>query len=245
MILKKKYSQLEEFYFAYPKLRSTTTDWLPADSEERFDKNMRDPETNKELSRLGWRNNSIAYKFNAQGFRSDDFVGPGHSIMFLGCSHTIGIGMGWENTFSKIIADKLKLKCFNLGKGGGSFDSCFRFASHWIDALYPKIVVLVEPKKDRKEICTSDGFKNYLPKDVYHGTSTEDHDNFYKDWVMAGINGELQRERNLLSVKYLSEKANAKFISLSPGAVDGEARDLMHGGKIWHSLTANQILAQI
>ena len=70
MILKKKYSQLEEFYFAYPKLRSTTTDWLPADSEERFDKNIRDPETNKELSRLNWSNNSIAYKFNSQGFRS-------------------------------------------------------------------------------------------------------------------------------------------------------------------------------
>ena len=62
---------------------------------------------------------------------------------------------------------------------------------------------------------------------------------------MAGINGELQRERHLLSVKYLSEKANAKFISLSPGAVDGEARDLMHGGKNWHLYTANQILAKI
>ena len=153
--------------------------------------------------------------------------------------------MVWENTFSKIIADKLKLKCFNLGKGGGSFDSCFRFASHWIDALHPKIVVLLEPKKDRKEICTSDGFKNYLPKDHYHGTSTEDHDNFYKDWVMAGINGDLQRQRNILSIEYLSEKANAKFISLSPGMVDGEARDLMHGGTTWHSLTANQILAEI
>jgi hypothetical protein len=229
-------------YVAYPSFKGQELKWLLMDTEELFDKNMSNDKIRKELNDLNWTKDSITYKFNDQGFRSEEFDSSGNSIVFLGCSYTVGIGVQWEDTFSKIVSDDLKLKCFNLGIGAGSMDSCFRFAIYWLEKLKPKIVVLLEPNKDRKEIKIS--------KHTYRNESPGHHlyKNFYKDWILEEQNMNLLREKNFLAIKYLSNKINTKFISMTIGAgagPDGKARDLTHSGPDWHSIKARYILKEI
>ena len=228
-------------YVAYPSLKGLELKWLAMDTENRFDKNMSNDKTRKELNDLNWTKDSITYKFNNQGFRSEEFDSSGNNIAFLGCSYTVGIGVQWEDTFSKIVSDNLKLKCFNLGVGAGSMDSCFRFAIYWLEKIKPKIVVLLEPDKYRKEIKTS----------TYTNISTSNiiYENFYKDWILEEQNANLLKEKNFLAIKYLSNKINTKFISVSirDGTVpapDEKARDLIHGGANWHNITARNILKE-
>ena len=228
-------------YVAYPSSKGLELKWLAMDTENRFDKNMSNDKARKKLNDLNWTKDSITYKFNNQGFRSEEFDSSGNNIVFLGASDTVGIGVQWEDTFSKIVSDNLKLKCFNLGVGAGSMDSCFRFAIYWLEKIKPKIVVLLEPDKYRKEIKTS----------TYTNISTSNiiYENFYKDWILEEQNANLLKEKNFLAIKYLSNKINTKFISVSirdgtVSAPDEKARDLIHGGANWHNITARNILKE-
>jgi len=230
-------------YVAYPFSKGQELKWLTTDTEKLFDKNMSNDKTRKKLNDLNWTKDSITYKFNDQGFRSEEFDSSGNSIVFLGCSFTVGIGVQWEDTFSKIVSDDLKLKCFNLGVGSGSMDSCFRFAIYWLEKLKPKIVVLLEPDKHRKEIKIS--------KHTYRNEMSNHHiyKKFYKDWILEEQNMNLLREKNFLAIKYLSNKINTKFISMTFGAdgqnTDRKARDLAHSGPDWHSIKARYLLKEI
>ena len=225
-------------YVAYPSLKGQELKWLSKDTEELFDENMSNDKQRLRLEKFGWTKDSITYKFNDQGFRSDEFDSSGNGIVFLGCSFTVGIGVPWENTFCKIVSDDLKLKCFNLGLGGGSMDSCFRFASYWLEKLKPKIVVLLEPNKDRKEIKKHGRYRTEMA--VNHT-----YKDFYKDWISEEQNSNLSREKNFLAIKYLTNKINTKFISFFSDSQDGEARDFAHGGINWHSIKARYILNEI
>ena len=229
-------------YVAYPSFKGQELKWLPMDTEELFDKNMSNDKTRKELNDLNWTKDSITYKFNNQGFRSEEFDSSGNNIVFLGCSYTVGIGVQWEDTFCKIVSNNLKLTCCNLGVGAGSMDSCFRFAIYWLEKLKPKIVVLLEPNKDRKEIKI-----NHI---TYNNETPGHHlyKNFYKDWISEEQNMNLLREKNFLAIKYLSNKINTKFIPMTLGAdprPDNKARDLAHSGPDWHSIKARYILKEI
>jgi hypothetical protein len=138
---------------AYDHLKNQTVSWLPMDTKELFLEHQSNDDTRKALKKLNWTEDNVKYKFNSQGFRSDDFNSKGDSIVFLGCSHTIGIGINFEDTASYIVSRQLGYNCFNLGMAGGSNDTCFRFAYHWIEKLHPKIVVIMAPDVNRVEIA--------------------------------------------------------------------------------------------
>jgi hypothetical protein len=209
------------------------------DTEELFDENMLNDEGRLRLEKLSWTKNSITYKFNDQGFRSDEFDDTGDSIVFLGCSHTVGIGMSWDNTFSKIVSDTLKLKCFNLGRGGGSMDSCFRFAYYWLEKLKPKIVVILNPSRYRKELIKTDSICYLSPN------RSNKYEEFYRDWLLEEQNVNMSKEKNSLAIEFLANKISSKFISLEFNNDDGKARDLSHGGLKWHNSIAKTILERI
>ena len=236
-------------YSAYPEYKQQTINWLSPDSEELFDEHMSKDSIRKKLKELGWTKDSITYKFNDYGFRSDDFDDTGDSIVFLGCSFTLGIGVPWENTFSKIVSNNLKLKCFNLGVSGGSMDSCFRFSFYWLEKLKPKIVVLLKPDMYRKEIKTNRRVGQYIYNNILPNIDRKGfkrYEVFYKDWILEDQNAKLSTEKNLLAIKYLSDKINSKLINLYH-TIDfrPDARDLMHGGIDYHAAQAKYTLERI
>lgn len=218
--------------------------WYSNDQEDYFDKNIKIfPEFFK---KHGYTKESIKYRFNNYGFRSDTFNNNSRSVMFLGCSHTFGVGLDYKNTFSKIVSNELKLDCFNLGSPGGSNDTCFRFGYYWIPKLLPKIVVYVVPQLHRLELKINNTFVNFLP----NGDSTTykiKTSEAYKQWVSEEMNVILQAERNLNAIKYICKQNNVILRITDSGFPNqdygrGFARDMNHFGAEAHKAKAQQIL---
>ena len=246
--------QASHRYSAYSHFKNKTVSWLPMDTNELFLKHQRNKHTRKKLKDLNWTENSIEYKFNSYGFRSDDFNSNGESIVFLGCSHTIGIGINFEDTASYIVSRQLGYNCFNLGMGGGSNDTCFRFAYHWIEKLSPKIVVLIAPSIYRFEIA--DDRRSYNGFEILKASSPilKEYRLFYRKWIDNDDNSYFNFHKNVLAIKKICDMNDAKFVCtdcafdfstwpvFSLATMGNEARDLAHAGRVPNRKKANEIL---
>jgi hypothetical protein len=232
---------MNKVYSAYPELAGQTTQWLSMDTHELYISNTK----NKKdlLNKLQWNENSFDYTFNSAGFRSDEFSDePG--IMFLGCSHTVGIGIPYETTAAKIVSKLLDLKCYNLGLGGGSNSSAFRFAYYWIEKLKPKIVVLLETHPARSEIFTHHGMWNCLIPKICEAR----YIGYFHTWAANKPNVDLDREKNILAIEHICAKHNSKLIlnnMVTPIELNDLGRDLAHPGIKSNRHKANEILEMI
>jgi hypothetical protein len=215
-------------------------DWLPSDTEERYLKHL---ETHRgALEMNGWIDKPhFTYKFNSHGFRSDEFSDD-PSVMFLGCSHTTGIGMPVEDTWARIVAKQLNLKCFNLGIGASSNDTAFRLGHHYIPLLKPQLVIWLSTDISRVELHTLRG--QIEP----HGPWTEDGGYFLDNWLTNPINSEYDFLKNSLGIEYVCKLNNIKLIHVPADNIMHKldyARDLLHHGKKSNIACANSILELI
>ena len=126
-------------------------DFIPSDSEERYQKNRTDPEQRRKLIENGWLDeqgndkNSFRYRLNAEGFRCDNFTNePG--IVFFGCSHTYGIGIPDTSSWPQQVANHFGLKCWNLSHPGQSLSLQALYAATFLieDIKNIKAIVVME-----------------------------------------------------------------------------------------------------
>ena len=252
-----------KLYSAYPNLANQTLDWLPADTKQKYESSKKNPKSNKILISHGWTDKSITYKFNSYGFRCEEFVNK-DSIVSLGCSHTIGIGIPYEKTFSYIVSKRLGYKNYNLALGAGSNDSCYRIGSYWIPKLKPKAVIYMIPSKLRFEYIDFQNQKviNLLPNHMTHSTSSDIRDKIikrYRDFfIMNQENVNLLRSKNVKAIQQLCQENNIKFIQLDSNeyfsrkilARKGSnlqydfGRDLSHRGPKTNEFVANEIISK-
>ena len=63
----------------------------------------------------------FTYTLNSQGYREQEWnaIDWNNSYIFLGCSHTFGVGVSNEETIPKIMQRNLGKYCINLGIPGG------------------------------------------------------------------------------------------------------------------------------
>ena len=155
--------------------------WLPTDTEESFQRLMQVEEYREYFRSQGWLEpDAITYRINSEGFRSEEFDPQAASVVSLGCSYTIGIGLPEEATWSYLVAQALGLKNYNLAWGGTSADTCFMLANHWLPILRPKLVVMAAPPKHRFDLISEKDNHNhdtYLPASEIGGA---DQDGFIK-----------------------------------------------------------------
>jgi len=125
--------------------------WAFNDDEETYNYNVKN--RYNDLKSNGWLDSkkSIEYKFNKWGFRSDNFDSTG-GVLFLGCSHVVGVGLAVSDTFSYIVGKQVNLPIYNLGITGGSNCAAFRVADYWIPKLKPKFVFMLQTYDERLEI---------------------------------------------------------------------------------------------
>jgi hypothetical protein len=220
-------------------LANQTVKWLPQDSATRYQENLKS--NHLALASNGWIEKEITYKFNSSAFRCEEFT-PDPSILFLGCSHTIGIGLPIEHTWSTIVADKLNLKCYNLGQGGGSTDTAYRLGSHWIPKILPKIVVLLLPEMYRLEVVGEQYVEFLTPM-----SPPSCYSEFYKIWSYCDANSQLNSEKNTLALAHVSKMNGCKFISVESSIFKGpdRARDLVHLGLQSNLNFSNTVLTLI
>lgn len=215
----------------YRRFANQTLNWLPMDTEELYKKNIL--EKYDELKQNGWINNPFTYSFNSKGFRCSEFTTE-QSIMFLGCSITMGIGIPEHSRWSNLVSDTLKMKCVNLGIGGGSHDTAFRLCHGWIDKIKPNIVIFQKPPIIRLELVTKLQITNMGPWTNGDPFSKVWNDPFFKVWSFDDQNSKLNELKNSLAIEYICNQRNIKFLQIdesmwSSVAVDS-ARDLAHPG---------------
>lgn len=210
----------------YAMYANKTIDWLTMDTQELFNKNV-----NRKKDLLienGFIDRKITYRFNQAGFRSDEFSNE-EGIVFLGCSHTVGIGLPYEQTWPYLISKKLGKKCYNLAIGGGSNDLAFRMAYNYIPKLKPPIVVFLVTHNTRLEILdkNNESFSFFGP-----GSSPFKNDKFYETWLMNETNLNANLLKNLLAIENICDKNNARFIAIDESEMPrlDLARDLAHRG---------------
>jgi hypothetical protein len=132
----------------YPTVNKTLY-WTGSDSEQNFLKNPK-PEYNE---------TSITYVYNTYGYRTKEFelTTPNSNILCLGCSHTEGVGLRYEDVWvSQILNQFLDYNVYNLGFGGGSGDTVTRTLVNCCSVFQPKKVFILWPSMSRFETYSFD-----------------------------------------------------------------------------------------
>jgi hypothetical protein len=126
--------------------KSEKVKWISTDCYENFIKNQ---PTN-------YTEDSITYDFNSHGFRTREFElnSRKKNVLFLGCSHTMGVGLRdtevWTHHVSQIF-NEMEYNCYNLGIGGASGDTVARLLTNSINYVHPIIVFIFWPALARFE----------------------------------------------------------------------------------------------
>ena len=127
----------------YSHLASKTVYWDTSDSKELYLKNIKDLNTRQQLENLGYIDTVIEYKFNSDGFRTQEFDQTVDMACF-GCSFTMGTGVHVGETWPAQLEALTGLKIANLGHSGSSNDAMFRFSACYLKKLkgIPSLVIL-------------------------------------------------------------------------------------------------------
>jgi hypothetical protein len=127
--------EYKKFFLENPQLPdhrspNQTSLWHIADSENVFDRNIKKYPTSPHL--LNYLKNPITYSYNSSGFRtSDDFNLNGEGNVFLGCSHTFGIGHYLENVWSYKLHQKIGGNFYNISEPGCGIMTQYRYLNHF------------------------------------------------------------------------------------------------------------------
>ena len=228
-----------KIFHQYSHLADLTLEWLPSDDVIRYIDNCKSQRDL--LEKYDWIDKKITYKFNSHGFRCDEFtLDP--SIMFLGCSNTIGIGLPLENNWPTLVSNELNLKMINLGIGGSGSDTAFRLANHYIPQLKPKILIHLQSYKGRFSLVTENKIYEFLPS-IY----PKEFEKFYFEWINYKENLKLHELKHNFAIELICNKNNIKYI---PVSLDNfikldSARDLSHSGILSSKELSKKILIEI
>jgi hypothetical protein len=229
----------------YKLYTSKEVPWIPGDTIEQYRHNYKNHQ--EELKKYGWLYKQITYKFNSYGFRCNEFTGL-PSVMFLGCSNTLGTGLPLNETWTTLVAKQLELESANLAIGGGSSDSSFRMFLGYVDLIKPKMVIYNQPPIHRVELVTNDSIKNVM---IQHNVDYECE--YFKEYLCHDTNSEINMYKNLIAIKSLCRNKKIKFHyfdnymskSFDPTVEIDLARDLIHYGTSYNESFAKFVLSEI
>ena len=223
-----------------------TLNYVPGDDQKTYEKNLQEMP-------IDWyyRNCIISYEYNNLGHRCKNItdIDLHNYILFVGCSHTEGIGLELEKTYPYLIAKFLNIDYYNLGISSSGLDVFFYNLSSWlIRNPLPSLIILQWP--DEYRFSTKKEFSDYI---VPHGSW--DIDDEIKDFILTGDNIEYFQTRKKYILEYISYLP-VPTINLScgrelilPNALNfkeqDKARDLKHYGINTHINISNSIIEQI
>lgn len=110
-----------------------------ADSEELYNKNLL-----KFSQDWYYRNTNISYTYNEYGHRTAPVadINLSNYILFVGCSHTEGIGLKLEDTYPNVVSKKLGIDYYNLAVGGTGTQVMQHNLVTWLTKYnFPKAIV--------------------------------------------------------------------------------------------------------
>ena len=227
------------------------------DSKKVFEKNLEENPDHPCL--LHYKEHPIEYRTNNYGFRCPDDIDESFDgNVYMGCSHTFGIAHYWENTWVKILNDKVGGKCLNLSVPGTGIGTGSRLLDDVKDVIKPKNIFIHYPHPYRYEyfdyklkrwrsiavsIQDDDPKLAAVPKDMYKYLAEEEYARSYYKLHMnliKTIAGELKA--NLYSVPFIRQfQLEGKYsIHKSNPPLPLIARDMLHCNVLWHQNLADR-----
>ena len=239
--------------FCYWKsLSNYESQWYTTDNESNYQNNLK--LKYDELQYHEWIDSSFIYKFNSHGFRCPEFTNN-NTIMFLGCSFTMGVGLPEDKSFPYMVSQQLNLNYANLGVAGSSADTAFRLSQIYLSKLQPKIVVSTLLFPERLELLSYDSAYSFTPNTKSKTATLKNyHAEYYKTWLQQKENAEINFIKNQLAITQSCNEYNVKHIILTMedckdflfvGQKYSKARDLKHPGFLTHQHVSQLILNQL
>lgn len=223
----------------------TVLDFLPADTEERF-------EEGKKTIGPSWYyfNTPITYKINCNGHRSKNIneIDLENYILYTGCSHTFGIGLELEKTYGFALAKELNCDYYNLAMPGTGIDVLEYNLLMWFAKVKkpPKLAIIQMP--DHSRYCN---FNPYIHTDFFVESGTWAVDPEEQKMVVNCDSVGFFSARKLLTYKNIENIVSCPIVYVNAYGQANDAgaglklrnadlaRDLAHYG-----LLSNQRLAQ-
>lgn len=211
-------------------------DFVETDSEKRWKDNLKRKFNNfNNYSLQYYIQNPIKYKLNNFGFRTtDDFNSIDEGNVFLGCSHTFGIGHHLENTWSYKLNQIIGGKFWNLGVGGTGVTTHFRLLLGFYKELKIKNIFHYAPMYPRYEFIENKRPQNYIICDynenwlskfgslMSDSLLTDEQTEF--NWIV--YTNAIKSLANEINVNYYLIEGDTGFHSQDDNSL--VARDLLH-----------------
>jgi len=224
----------------YFKYSNQSISWLYADTKEIYDYNLK--HNYDELEKQGWIDFDIKYTFNEHGYRSDSFL-KNCTILFNGCSQTVGTGMPLDMMWSKITADHYEVFHHNIAIGGSDWSHATQRALYWIPILKPKIYVFKHPPISRLNWWVNEdhGDDEFFAGNCGNGLPSDSK--YKREYLDLFVNEKNQEWRRFIYTNLLNQicqEYDCKIIHLPEGSPykikdikpleTTYARDLFHLG---------------
>jgi hypothetical protein len=206
--------------------------WIPSDSEDRFKDAFK--QYPKDSNLIYYLKNPIEYKLNNKGFRTpDDFNSNDNGNVFLGCSHTFGIGHHLENTWSYKLNNIVGGKFWNLSLGGTGVITAFRLLFGYHKELNIKNIFHYAPIYPRYEFIINEKPTNIL-LNLYEKSWEKKFGTFAKECLFDDEQINFTYNSYIHAIKGLANEIGVNYylIDWKPNNMnlDGSlrARDLYH-----------------
>ena len=201
-----------------------------------------------------YRTLKISYDYNKRGHRCKDIedINLDNYILFIGCSHTEGVGVRLEDSYPFIVSNELKCDYYNLSMSGTGVDVVEYNLVTWLSKVIkkPKYIFVQWPDHSRF-VASYPGYSQL----INHGTWTDDLTT--QKFIASSEHTGLVHARKQISYKMIKEIAgvpviDVHFSSLSPYASDcmwlkkiDLGRDLLHTGIKSHQSIAKEMVSYI
>lgn len=119
--------------------KDTVVDFWDTDTEERY------YQLKNEIGQNWfWFNKKITYKINKLGYRMKELneIDTNNCIAVFGCSHTVGIGINNEDTWSYKIAKNMNCDLINAAVPGGSNNLMVINLIKMLKKIKPKLIIM-------------------------------------------------------------------------------------------------------
>lgn len=164
--------------------------WYSSDSKTNFN-----TFTKKESEAVYnfYKGQPFTYKFNNYGFRTpDNLTKKQAGNVYLGCSHTAGVGLPFDETWVSQLNEEVEGKCFNLAVPAAAPSTMFRLLSYYKDVLKIQNVFHYSLTTSRYEFVKNldvevelfDYFGAYL-SELEENNKPYPHDNFIMNSLLS------------------------------------------------------------
>ena len=206
-------------------------DFLPMDTEELWLENQKIQDDTNTINY--YLTNPIQYRLNNHGYRTDYQFKKGDEVnIFLGCSHTMGIGLHIEDTWSYLLNKQIGGKFANLAVGGCGIETQFRHLIKWIGYFKVNNIFHYQPMYAREELLYEDRHLGFL--NTHFPDELKPVSDYFKYSLISEPHIFRKYLTNIMAIENIANKIGAKyyFNHSSPNSPESpnniQARDFAH-----------------